>query len=92
MEQFFAKEKNIHVCFASLLARSDKIYDEIRQSISEIMLRDVSLKFVEKEMTTEEKEYFTKCLVVALNKNENPFIRQNLTQLIANLLMPMWAL
>jgi hypothetical protein len=79
LEQYFAKEKNIHICFASLLARSDKIYDEIRQSISEIMLREVTLKTVEREMQTEEKEYFTKCLVVALNKNENPFIRQNVT-------------
>ena len=67
------------MCFASLLARSDTIYDEIRQSISDILLRQVTIKHVEKEMSTDEKEYFTKCLVVALNSNENPFIRQHLT-------------
>lgn len=69
----------MHLTFASLLARNDKIYDEIKLSVSEMLVKKVTLKQIEKEMNHDEKEYFTKCLVVGLNKNENPFIRQNLT-------------
>ena len=91
LENFFSLEKSAFICLSSLLVRKEKVYDEIKLSISDLLLKQVSLKHIENEMSTVEQEYFTKCLVVALNSNENPFIKQNLTQLIANLLLPMWA-
>lgn len=67
------------LCFGSLLARKETIYDDVKQKMSEILLKKVTIKEVEEKMNLEEKEYFTKCLVIALNSNENPFVRQNIT-------------
>ncbi len=92
MEKFFEVDKNTYLCLASIMARKDKIYDEVKQGISGILLKNVTLQYIEDTFKHEEIDYFSKCLVVALNSNDNPFIRQNMNQLIANLLIPMWAI
>ena len=48
------------------------------------MNRDYMLE----NFTLLEIDYFAKCVVVALNSNENLSTRQSITELITNLLMP----
>ena len=92
MEKYYEDDKNTFLCLASIMARKDNIYDDVKQGISGILLKNVTLQIIEDTFKHEEVEYFSKCLVVALNSNENPFIRQNMNQLIGNLLIPMWAI
>ena len=53
-----------------------------------LLVRKMNSAFLHDNYTLEEIDYFTKCMVVALNSNESLFIRQNITCLISNLLLP----
>lgn len=53
------------------------------------MLRKVNTDFLHETLTKDEREYFIKSIVVALNNRDNFTTRQNITQLISNLLMPL---
>lgn len=76
---------------AVILAKKDEVPDEIKLHISSMLLKRATIEVVQECFTDSQREYFIKCLVVSINNNDNHSIRQNITQLISNLLTPMWA-
>jgi hypothetical protein len=47
MEKYFEDDKNTYLCLVSILARKDKVYDEIKQGISGILLKNVTLQLLQ---------------------------------------------
>ena len=75
----------------TLLTKKEGVYDEIKLQLSGLLVRKITLDIVQEQLSTEERDYFIKCLVVGLNFNDNAEIRQNITSLLSNLLTPIWA-
>ena len=88
---FFSQEKNICLSLVTFLAKDDPLYDDIKLGVSNILLKKVNSNEFEKQLSQKEREFFVKNIVKALIDNEGPNIRQNITQVIANILLPEWA-
>ena len=54
-----------------------------------VLLKKLDIKFVDANLSNKEKEYLAKTIIFALSQNDDPHLRQNTTQLIANLLLPL---
>ncbi len=50
METFFDDNKNTYLNLASILARKDNVFDEIKQGISSILLKNVTLAYIQENL------------------------------------------
>ena len=73
----------------TILTKKETVFDEILSHIASLLVRRMNRDYLLENFTLEEIDYFAKCVVVALNSNDNLSTRQSITELITNLLMPL---
>eukprot|EP00347_Sterkiella_histriomuscorum_P015989 403354925 len=89
VEDLYSQEKTLILSLVALLVTTDDAYEDMKLGVTNVLLKKLNIKFVDANLSNKEKEYLAKTIIFALSQNDDPHLRQNITQLIANLLLPL---